>query len=114
MEERRMCLLFVDAAVASKGFFGSFLAPLALLGYVGQAIFAGRFIVQWYVSEKKKQSVVPRAFWYMSLVGSVLLLAYSILKHEPVLFVGQLPGFVVYTRNLVLLSKAKAAASAVA
>jgi lipid-A-disaccharide synthase-like uncharacterized protein len=100
-----MTLLFLEAASQSKDFLHSFLEPLALLGYLGNAIFAGRFIVQWYVSEKKKQSVVPKVFWYLSLVGSVILVVYACIKPEPVIFIGQVPGFVVYTRNLVLLSR---------
>lgn len=106
-----MSLLLLEAGTESKGFLLSFLEPLALLGYVGQAIFAARFIVQWYVSEKKKQSVVPKVFWYLSLAGSVILLVYACLVHQPVIFVGQLPGFVVYTRNLMLLSRASKLAS---
>ena len=105
-----MILLEVDANHV-RNFFAAFLEPIAVLGYVGQAVFAGRFILQWYVSEKAGCSVVPKAFWYMSLVGSALLLVYACIKHEPVLFVGQLPGFVVYSRNLKLLSKAHAASS---
>jgi lipid-A-disaccharide synthase-like uncharacterized protein len=86
-------------------FLESFLHPFAVLGFLGQAIFAGRFLVQWYVSEKRRESVVPKAFWYLSLVGSVFLLVYAVLKPEPVIFVGQVPGVVVYVRNLVLLAR---------
>ena len=106
-----MTLLILDVAQGGKDLLHSFLEPLALLGFLGQAIFATRFIVQWYVSEKKKQSVVPKVFWYLSLGGSVLLVIYASLKPEPVLFIGQLPGFIVYTRNLILLSRAKATLS---
>ena len=106
-----MNLLVVDAVAPSPGFLESFLHPLVWLGFLGQAVFATRFLVQWWVSEKQKRSVVPKAFWYLSLGGSVLLLTYACIKPEPVLFVGQLFGFVVYSRNLVLLSKAAARAA---
>lgn len=79
-----------------------------MLGILGQLVFAGRFIVQWVVSEKKKQSVIPIAFWWLSLVGSLLLLAYSIHKKDSVFILGQSMGFIVYTRNLqMVLSKRK-------
>lgn len=109
-----MNLLLLDTADSSFGFLRSFLEPLALLGYVGQLAFSARFLVQWYTSEKQKQSVVPKSFWYLSLLGSALLLVYACLEHQPVIFVGQLPGFVVYTRNLMLLARARKLADAAA
>ena len=48
------------------------------LGFIGQAIFGSRFVVQWLVSERKKRSVIPKAFWYLSIAGSVVLLTYAI------------------------------------
>jgi lipid-A-disaccharide synthase-like uncharacterized protein len=79
-----------------------------MLGFLGQLVFSGRFIVQWVVSEKKKQSVIPIAFWWLSLVGSLLLLAYSIHREDLVFILGQSMGFIVYTRNLqMVLSKRK-------
>jgi lipid-A-disaccharide synthase-like uncharacterized protein len=79
-----------------------------ILGFLGQLIFAGRFIVQWIESEKKKQSVIPIAFWWLSLLGSLLLLAYSIHREDMVFILGQSMGFIVYTRNLqMVLSKQK-------
>ncbi len=86
--------------------------PLMLLGFAGQALFSARFIVQWLASEARKQSVVPLAFWYFSLAGGFLLLTYAILRNDPVFVLGQLAGLVVYARNLVLISRQRAAASA--
>ena len=80
------------------------LDPIGVAGVIGQVIFAGRMIVQWWVSEKQKRSVVPKVFWHMSLWGSFLTLIYGFGKAEPLLIMGQLPGVVVYARNLVLLS----------
>ena len=59
--------------------------------------------MQWIVSEKKKQSVIPIAFWWLSLVGSLLLLAYSIHRKDLVFILGQSMGFIVYTRNLQMV-----------
>jgi lipid-A-disaccharide synthase-like uncharacterized protein len=81
-------------------------APMWLaLGLAGQAAFFSRFLVQWVASERAGQSYVPVSFWYLSLVGSVVLLVYAIHRREPVFALGYLPNFVVYTRNLVLLRR---------
>lgn len=73
------------------------------LGFVGQALFSGRFIVQWIASERKKASVVPLAFWWLSLGGGSALLVYAIHRGDPVFIIGQAAGLVVYGRNLSLL-----------
>jgi len=70
------------------------------IGFLGQAMFSGRFLVQWIASEKAKRSVVPMAFWYFSLVGSLILLSYAIYKRDPVFIVGQAAGIFIYLRNL--------------
>ena len=77
--------------------------PLVIIGFVGQAVFMSRFVVQWVASERARRSVIPIAFWYLSLLGSALLLAYAIYVQDPVFVVGQLFGFVVYIRNLFLI-----------
>ena len=56
------------------------------IGFIGQALFFGRFFVQWIASERRKQSVVPRSFWYLSLGGGAVLLAYAIHRRDPVFF----------------------------
>jgi lipid-A-disaccharide synthase-like uncharacterized protein len=81
-------------------------APFWLaLGLAGQAAFFSRFLVQWIASERAGESYVPVSFWYLSLVGSVILLVYAIHRREPVFAIGYLPNFVVYTRNLILLRR---------
>lgn len=75
------------------------------LGFLGQAMFTGRFLVQWIASERRKQSVVPVAFWWFSIAGGGALLAYALLRRDPVIAVGQAAGLVVYGRNLVLLRR---------
>lgn len=73
------------------------------LGLGGQACFALRFLVQWITSERKGRTVVPAMFWYLSIAGSVAMLAYGLWLKNIVIIVGQLPGCVVYVRNLVLM-----------
>jgi len=79
--------------------------PWNILGSIGQLLFASRFIIQWIRSEIAGKSVIPLAFWYCSLGGGLLLLAYAIYREEPVFIAGQVPGIVVYSRNLYLISR---------
>ena len=82
------------------------IAPwLLTLGITGQVIFTFRFILQWVYSEKIKESVLPLSFWWVSLVGSSLILTYAVIRRDPVLFSGQLFGFVIYARNIMLMNK---------
>jgi lipid-A-disaccharide synthase-like uncharacterized protein len=74
-----------------------------VLGFGGQALFSARFLVQWITSERKRRSVVPPVFWWLSLGGGLCLLAYALLRRDPVFIVGQGAGIVVYVRNLMLL-----------
>lgn len=76
-----------------------------IVGFLGQAFFFSRFLVQWIASEARRQSVVPVAFWYFSILGGLLLLVYSIARHDPVFIVGQALGQIVYFRNLALLRR---------
>jgi lipid-A-disaccharide synthase-like uncharacterized protein len=71
-----------------------------IVGFVGQALFSARFIVQWIKSEREKKSVFPVAFWYFSIAGGVTLLAYAVYRQDPVFIVGQLTGLFIYFRNL--------------
>lgn len=77
--------------------------PWIFLGFFAQGLFSARFLVQWIASERRRKSVVPTAFWHLSLGGSALLLAYAIHRHDPVFILGQSFGVVVYLRNLMLL-----------
>lgn len=74
-----------------------------IIGLLGQLMFTARFIVQWIASERAGRSVVPIAFWYFSIFGGLIVLAYGIHKLEPVIILGQLPGVVIYSRNLWLI-----------
>ncbi len=79
-----------------------------IVGFVGQGVFTARFLVQWIASEKKRDSVVPVAFWWLSLVGGLNLLVYAIHRQDPVFILGQSMGMVVYVRNLMLVGQAAA------
>jgi lipid-A-disaccharide synthase-like uncharacterized protein len=73
------------------------------VGLVGQMIFGGRFVLQWIVSEYKKRSHVPTAFWYISLVGSLVLLTYSVHRKDLVFMLGLSLNSLIYIRNLTLI-----------
>jgi lipid-A-disaccharide synthase-like uncharacterized protein len=79
------------------------------LGFAGQLLFGLRFVVQWVASERKGESIIPIYFWYLSLVGSMILLGYAIFRRDPVFILGQCTGFIVYTRNLMLIYRKRAA-----
>ncbi len=76
------------------------------IGFLGQGLFFGRWVIQWIASERTAESRVPIAFWYMSLVGGLITLAYAIYRADPVFISGQGIGTFVYLRNLVLIYRA--------
>ncbi len=84
------------------------------LGFLGQILFTGRMLVQWFVSEREKRSIVPPSFWWMSLVGASMLLVYFIWRREPIGVLGQATGWFVYVRNLWMIHKSKATGATVA
>lgn len=75
------------------------------IGLLGQAMFTSRFLVQWLVSERRKESVVPTAFWWLSIAGGLTLLSYAIWRLDPVFILGQSFGVIVYGRNLILIAR---------
>jgi lipid-A-disaccharide synthase-like uncharacterized protein len=75
------------------------------IGFLGQIFFTSRFLVQWIVSERRRESVIPLAFWWFSLLGGITLLIYAIWRQDPVFIFGQATGLVVYVRNLVLIAR---------
>ena len=78
---------------------------VVLVGFAGQLLFSARFLVQWIASERAGRSVIPVAFWYFSLAGGVVLLAYALYRADPVFIVGQGMGAFIYLRNLMLISR---------
>ena len=79
------------------------------VGFGGQALFASRFILQWFQSEIVGRSVIPLAFWYCSMGGGIVLLSYAIHVGDPVFITGQSMGLIVYSRNLILIFREKQA-----
>jgi len=80
---------------------------LLIWGSTGQIIFALRFIYQWLYSERIKESSLPLGFWIISIMGSAMIIIYAILRKDPVLLIGQIFGFVVYLRNIMISLKEK-------
>jgi len=75
---------------------------LLIWGVIAQLVFIFRFIFQWFESETRKESILSTKFWLISLCGSLMILSYAILRKDPVLFIGQLVGACVYSRNIYL------------
>ena len=78
---------------------------LLILGIIAQVVFTLRFVYQWFYSEKRKESSLPMGFWVLSLIGSMLILSYAIMRRDPVLLVGHLLGLFLYIRNILILEK---------
>jgi lipid-A-disaccharide synthase-like uncharacterized protein len=79
-----------------------------LFGLLGNLVFSSRFLVQWIASERARASVVPPVFWHLSLVGSLVLLAYALHRRDPVFVLAYLPNGFVYVRNLMLIRRGSA------
>ncbi|HEY1096742.1 MAG TPA: lipid-A-disaccharide synthase N-terminal domain-containing protein [Alphaproteobacteria bacterium] len=79
------------------------------IGFFGQAMFFGRFFVQWIATERAQKSVIPTMFWYFSIAGGLILLVYSIYRKDPVFIAGQGLGLLIYLRNLHFVLRADAA-----
>ena len=79
--------------------------PIAWLvvGFLGHAVFGSRFLVQWIATERKKKSVIPVAFWYLSIIGSLILLTYAIYRMDPVFILGFSLNMIIYVRNLCFI-----------
>ncbi len=79
-----------------------------LIGFLGQGIFFSRFVLQWWQSERAGMSVIPTAFWYLSIAGALVILAYALHKRDIVFIAGQGFALLIYARNLMLIRKSKA------
>lgn len=78
------------------------------VGLVGQALFSARWLVQWLITERSRRSVMPDTFWYLSLLGGLLVFAYGLHRMDPVIVLGQF-GVIIYARNLFFIRKEKQA-----
>jgi lipid-A-disaccharide synthase-like uncharacterized protein len=109
--------MLIDLARAVGGYlhdvFVTNLNWWVLLGFAAQAFFTARFLVQWIASERAGHSVIPLAFWLLSIGGGVLLLVYALYRKDPVFIAGQAFGVFVYVRNLyfVMRDRGKIAAA---
>jgi lipid-A-disaccharide synthase-like uncharacterized protein len=92
--------------------FDAWEAILLVFGLTAQAMFTARFLVQWLVSEKKRESVIPLAFWYLSLCGGVMLFCYAVMRKDAVIMLGQGTGIFIYSRNLFLIYRKRRADAA--
>jgi lipid-A-disaccharide synthase-like uncharacterized protein len=81
-----------------------------VIGFGGQGLFFTRWLVQWFRSERERESTIPLSFWYLSLTGGLITLAYAIYRRDPVFITGQAVGTLVYLRNLMLIYRNRAAA----
>jgi lipid-A-disaccharide synthase-like uncharacterized protein len=77
-------------------------------GLAAQLLFTARFVVQWFASEKAGKSVVPMAFWFLSMGGGMMLLVYGIVRREPIIILGQALAVFIYLRNIMLIIKNRA------
>jgi len=77
--------------------------PWVFVGYTGTLIFASRFIIQWIESEKRRESVIPVVFWYLSIIGSFISLAYALHREDPVFSLSLSLNSLIYTRNLYFI-----------
>lgn len=100
---------YVGNALVDEGKKDAFKAGVSnvwlIFGFVGQGAFAMRFVIQWFSSEKAGKVVIPKAFWFLSLAGSAILLVYFLRRGDPVGIFGQAFGFIVYIRNLMIGAK---------
>lgn len=92
--------------------FGLDWSYLTILGFIGNALFSTRFLIQWIASEKKRKSVIPVSFWYWSIAGSVVMCIYWIMERSPVGILAYLPNSFIYIRNLHLIRKHELATAA--
>ena len=108
--------MLVDIANAVGGYLHDvFIGSLdwgILIGYVAQSLFAMRFVVQWIASERVGKSVIPTAFWVISIGGGLMLLGYALYRKDPVFIIGQATGLFVYLRNLQFVMRGRTMAAA--
>lgn len=101
--------MFTEARAFIEQFFNNEDIPLELLiwGSLGQIIFTLRFVYQWVYSRKRHESILPLGFWLISLAGSCIIVSYALVRHDPVLILGQSTGLIVYIRNIWIMQKGK-------
>jgi lipid-A-disaccharide synthase-like uncharacterized protein len=86
-------------------FLGLDWSYLMILGFIGNATFSMRFLVQWLASERQGESVIPVSFWYWSIGGSIMMFLYFVFRRDPVGILAYLPNSIIYIRNLMLIRR---------
>lgn len=104
-----LSFLSIAELARSHRSFGLDWSLLTILGLIGNLIFSARFIVQWLESERRGDSVVPVAFWYLSIAGSAILCTYFVCQRDPVGILAYLPNSMIYLRNLSLIHRRRLA-----
>ncbi len=103
--------MLVDLSRAIGGYFHQIFVQSidgwVILGIIGQVFFSARFLAQWIASEKAGKSVIPLSFWFFSIGGGLMLLAYALYRRDPVFILGQAFGLFIYVRNLMLIRKSE-------
>ena len=102
-----ICMMAITGEKAIERLWTDISFGLLLFGSIGQTIFAFRFIYQWWYSRRFGQSILPNGFWILSIIGSISILIYGIIRKDPVLILGQGAGFITYARNVFLNKKNK-------
>ncbi len=98
-----------DVVFFNNRFLGIEWNTWKVIGWIGNLVFFSRFLVQWWATEKRKEVVVPNSFWWLSLIGSLLLLAFAIKQQQSVFIFAYAFTWVPYIRNLVISYRAKEA-----
>jgi lipid-A-disaccharide synthase-like uncharacterized protein len=78
-----------------------------IIGFSGIGVFGTRFLIQWLYSEKHKESRIPTIFWWQSIIGTLLCLAYFLRQQDSVGVAGYLLNIIPYSRNLILVYRKK-------
>ena len=92
-----------------EDFFAGGIGGWELVGFGGLLVFSSRFIVQWIASERRKESVIPISFWYLSIVGSLCLLGYALSRSDPIFVLSYLFNGLIYVRNIYFVYRKKRA-----
>lgn len=98
-----------DVVFINERFLGIEWNTWKMIGWAGNIVFFSRFVVQWWATEKQKEVVVPNSFWWLSLIGSLLLLAFAIKQQQSVFIFAYAFTWIPYIRNLIISYRAKGA-----
>ena len=98
-------MLSIAELATSHRYLGLNWSVVTILGLIGNLVFSSSFIIQWLESEKRGTSVVPVSFWYLSIIGSVIMCTYFVIQRDPVGILAYLPNSMIYFRNLHLIRK---------